>query len=485
VLLLAILAGFGYGIYQAYQLGVAQAFIAFNPLGGRVAPQVIEALDRNGSLRGVDLLHGQWYRLFTAMFVHAGAIHLIFNLWMLGSAGWRGERMWGPVRLLLIFFLSGFCSSCIAVAQQPLLPQMGASGALCGLLGAEIVWVLLNGRYLPADLRKQWRFGLVMNFVLIAVMGFLPGVSNWGHAAGAVAGAVVGVLLNFHRFAPSPWRWLAVPLLASLPVFCVMPIDYYRRTSAQWGEVEESDFKDSYKKKSDAAIKEAEQVLRDVNRLQRTEPRERDDARARDAVKRLETTLPRLTEVQSLLDRAAYRNPRVNDLVKDERWKVVGVEEKLREAQTEYLASEQKVYQDEQTFEDKYVPILGRLVRSDHDFLVKQVHPLIATGAKDRPAKAVSAARERLEKLDAEVSGADGLYHKLEKLRYCRDEVDLEALRVGKEYLDALGDYCQLARRFLQGSANVSETDKEDLNKSMRKMETAAARLEDLLKRGK
>jgi hypothetical protein len=187
------------------------------------------------------------------MFVHAGLIHLGFNMWMLISIGSRGERMWGPGRFLLLYFLSGLCSSFIAVAQQPLIPEVGASGALCGLLGAEIVWVLLNGRYLPADIRKRWRFGLIMNVVLIALMGFMPGVSNWGHLGGALTGVAVGVLLNFQRFGPSPWRWLAVPVLAALPVAGWMLIRQYRATSKEWEEAEKAEYAHYYEKPADNA----------------------------------------------------------------------------------------------------------------------------------------------------------------------------------------------------------------------------------------
>src|SRR5438876_675076 len=62
-----------------------------------------------GSVSGLDIIRGEWWRLLTACFVHIGAIHLAVNMYGLYVVGPLLERMWGPFRFLALYLITGLC----------------------------------------------------------------------------------------------------------------------------------------------------------------------------------------------------------------------------------------------------------------------------------------------------------------------------------------------------------------------------------------
>ena len=83
---------------------------------------------------------GDFYRLFTSMFIHIGIIHLAFNTWALYVIGMGLERLYGGSRYLVIYILSGLGGSLVSYVLAPASVSAGASGAIFGLIGAEIAF---------------------------------------------------------------------------------------------------------------------------------------------------------------------------------------------------------------------------------------------------------------------------------------------------------------------------------------------------------
>ncbi len=138
------------------------------------------------------IARGQYWRLFTAMFLHAGLLHLALNMYALYLFGYLIERTFGPLRFLAIYFLCGFMASVASFAFGPIAAGVGASGAIFGLLGA---WVAFNYR------RREMRFNraaLRSALVLIGInlfLGFsIAGIDNLAHIGGLVTGVVAGTL---------------------------------------------------------------------------------------------------------------------------------------------------------------------------------------------------------------------------------------------------------------------------------------------------
>ncbi len=135
--------------------------------------------------------HHEYWRLLTAMFLHAGLLHILFNMYALYLFGYLIENTFGKPRFIAIYFVTGlFASAASFYFSNPCVPAVGASGAIFGLLGA---WVAFNFR------RRQTAFGsanLRWALFLIAfnlILGFsLRGIDNSAHIGGLVAGIVTG-----------------------------------------------------------------------------------------------------------------------------------------------------------------------------------------------------------------------------------------------------------------------------------------------------
>jgi rhomboid protease GluP len=199
-------------------------------------PQVFDLLQDCGALTGQDILNGQWWRLLTCCFVHFGFIHLGLNMFSLLVVGGVEEAMWGRLRYLILYLISGVCGSCAMVIRHPQGAGAGASGAIWGLMAGLVAWVFLNRRYVGHG-ASSWLRRLMLVVVLNAAFSFLPRVSAAAHFAGGAAGLIAAVLLNEERFASGLRRSLAVAGLAALPVISVGAVLYSQRVDSRWEEL--------------------------------------------------------------------------------------------------------------------------------------------------------------------------------------------------------------------------------------------------------
>ncbi|MFF5262468.1 rhomboid family intramembrane serine protease [Actinomadura viridis] len=140
----------------------------------------------------VGVAEGQWYRLFTSMFLHQppqggsfGITHILFNMWALWAIGPSLEQVLGRWRFLALYLLSGLGGSVLLYLVEPFDGAVGASGAIFGLFGAFFV----IGKKLGGDV-KPIVFLLVINLVLTFAV---PSISWEGHIGGLVIGALLAV----------------------------------------------------------------------------------------------------------------------------------------------------------------------------------------------------------------------------------------------------------------------------------------------------
>jgi membrane associated rhomboid family serine protease len=143
---------------------------------------------------GVTLL-GEWWRVFTAAFLHVGLVHLLMNMLALLVFGSELERRLGRWRFLAVYLLSALGGAvAIQLFGDPRVAVAGASTAIYGLLGA--LGVLMVAR--REDLR-----GLLTLLAINVLISFLPGVSLVGHFGGLLAGAAATGLLLLTRQRPA------------------------------------------------------------------------------------------------------------------------------------------------------------------------------------------------------------------------------------------------------------------------------------------
>jgi membrane associated rhomboid family serine protease len=139
-----------------------------------------------GVLYGPFVADGEWWRLFTSMFLHYGPFHLGLNMLALWWFGAAVEQVLGRGRYLLLYVVSGLAGSAGALLFSPDSATVGASGAIFGILGAALVLERQRTYVLGGGAFGIIAINLVITFAI-------PGISIGGHLGG-LAGGALGVL---------------------------------------------------------------------------------------------------------------------------------------------------------------------------------------------------------------------------------------------------------------------------------------------------
>jgi rhomboid protease GluP len=137
----------------------------------------------------------RWWSLLAANYLHGGLLHIFFNMIALRQLGPLASQEYGPYRMIIIYTVSGVAGFFLSfLAGVPL--TIGASAAICGLIGAMICYGKSRGGVYGEEIYRQvggWAIG-------IFIFGFLvPGINNWGHGGGMLAGALLGYLLGYQE----------------------------------------------------------------------------------------------------------------------------------------------------------------------------------------------------------------------------------------------------------------------------------------------
>jgi rhomboid protease GluP len=149
------------------------------------------AILSDGQIHGVA--EGEWWRLITAGFLHAGLMHLLFNCLALYTLGTPFEALYGRTRyaiLLLISLVAGSYASITFNAENQV--SVGASGAIFGLFGA----LLVVGRRLGADTRSTLTLLAINTAIAIAI----PNIDWRAHLGGLAGGVVIAIILRTGLF---------------------------------------------------------------------------------------------------------------------------------------------------------------------------------------------------------------------------------------------------------------------------------------------
>jgi membrane associated rhomboid family serine protease len=146
---------------------------------------------RDAGLHGPDVSDGDWWRVVSSGFLHAGFLHLLLNMYVLYVAGSILEPGVGTPRFLGIYFVSLIAGSLGALIVDPNAVTVGASGAIFGLMAAVVV--IARGRGVE-QLASQFGLFIVLNLVLTFS---ISGISVGGHIGGLIGGFVAAMLVLF------------------------------------------------------------------------------------------------------------------------------------------------------------------------------------------------------------------------------------------------------------------------------------------------
>jgi rhomboid protease GluP len=174
-------------------LAVVAVFIGFEFIpGGENDP---DRLYRLGAMVSRPYLNGEWWRLFTSLFLHLGWLHLIFNAYALLLIGPFAERRLQTWRFLFLYFFCGMLAMWISASTSEMILLVGASGSIMGLLGASGGVMLQQFRKKKSPVAKKFFLNVLFVLVLQTTFDiFTPNVSLTAHISGFSAGFLLALL---------------------------------------------------------------------------------------------------------------------------------------------------------------------------------------------------------------------------------------------------------------------------------------------------
>ena len=211
----------GVSVTKALLVAIAIPFVIEIVLGGPQAlfdPSAKLPVDL-GAMQPIAVADGQFWRLFTAMFLHAGLLHVALNAYFFWLFGRMVEASFGRTWTVLIYVVAGFLASVASYAFGPVTTlAVGASGAISGVFGAFIAYNYRRRQHAmnAANLRLALTV-IVLNAVI--AIGY-PSIDWRAHVGGLVAGFALGYLAD----SSGPARQRAVVRFAGVATLVVIGI---------------------------------------------------------------------------------------------------------------------------------------------------------------------------------------------------------------------------------------------------------------------
>jgi rhomboid protease GluP len=179
---------------------------------------IVESLNPQAGLSyyGASLpwpMHGEWWRLVTAGFLHGGILHILMNSWVLFDLGAEVDQIYGTSRFIVFYFVStvtGFLASSMLGHHA----SVGSSAGIFGLIGAMLAFGVMDKSPLGSAIKSLYGRWLIYCLVL----SFIPGVDLFAHLGGLAGGFVAGVIASTPR-ARLMWK---EPLIRGAAAVCLI-----------------------------------------------------------------------------------------------------------------------------------------------------------------------------------------------------------------------------------------------------------------------
>jgi rhomboid protease GluP len=183
-------------LFSAY---IGEGVGSQNPLS-MLGPGTATLIAFGGSGAVPVFYYGHWWSFLSAGWLHAGILHLVFNMIVLRQLGPPTAEIYGPARMVIVYTVGGvvgFMLSTFAGAVMPQLPfigagrlTIGASAPIFGLLGGLMYYSRRGG----SSLVRSAVMGYIMSSVVMGIL--MPGIDNWAHAGGFAGGYLAGIWLD-------------------------------------------------------------------------------------------------------------------------------------------------------------------------------------------------------------------------------------------------------------------------------------------------
>ncbi|PLV59520.1 rhomboid family intramembrane serine protease [Thermotoga sp. KOL6] len=176
---------------------------------------------RYGAQYGPRVDAGDWFRLITALFVHGGLLHILFNSYALYYFGLIVEDIYGTEKLLFSYFLTGVIGNVATHIFYHDTISVGASGAIFGLIG--VLFAAGFRKDTPFFMKPVTGMSLLPIILINVIYGFLPGtnINNAAHLGGFLSGMLLGYTIK-----PFSWKRRALWKIVAIGVIIFVVISY-------------------------------------------------------------------------------------------------------------------------------------------------------------------------------------------------------------------------------------------------------------------
>jgi rhomboid protease GluP len=220
---------------EALNLSKGNLLVTYSIIGINIVVFILMALQGAGIIDANGLVHikwgsnfgpltlsGDWWRLFTAVFLHFGVIHLGLNMYALFSIGTYLEPMLGKFRYITAYVCTGILASLVSLwwHTEPA-NSAGASGAVFGMYGVFLA--LLTTNLIPKKVRQPLLQSIVIFVIYNLVYGLKGGIDNAAHIGGLLSGILIGYLFSYSirkEKKAQPVSWIIPVTIASSLAVC-------------------------------------------------------------------------------------------------------------------------------------------------------------------------------------------------------------------------------------------------------------------------
>jgi len=157
---------------------------------GFIIPNNEVLLSWGGNFKPLTLDGGQWWRLFTCIFIHAGVLHLVMNMYALLYIGLLLEPYLGKLRFSVFYILTGLLASTTSLYWHELSVCVGASGAIFGLYGIFLAMLFTN--LIEKNARKAFLTSISIFVIYNLLNGMKGNIDNAAHLGGLLTGMLIG-----------------------------------------------------------------------------------------------------------------------------------------------------------------------------------------------------------------------------------------------------------------------------------------------------
>lgn len=175
-----------------------------------IGPPTSTLVDLGAKVAFLMKYSGDGWRFISAIFLHAGILHILLNLIAQVRLGISLERQWGRIKFLIVYLGAGVAGNLMSCLIQPDTVSVGASGAILGLVGGYFAHIILIWKKLE---RKEKKIQVIQAVFILLVLGLLslaPHIDTSAHMGGLVIGFLLGFALIPDSTFPPLARYLRV-----------------------------------------------------------------------------------------------------------------------------------------------------------------------------------------------------------------------------------------------------------------------------------